>query len=78
VASVPSGGSAPAHLRNAFIDLIEDETQGDDACRLAGQLLNCTDVLPFEYCEMLGLPAGSTFARAAQQVRATLGCVGLA
>jgi hypothetical protein len=72
----PSSGSAPAHLRNAFIDLIEEDTQGEAACRLAAQLAECTDVLPLEYCEMLGLEAGSTFAQAAQRVRTTLGCVG--
>ena len=72
----PPSGSAPAHLRNAFIDLIEEDTQGDAACRLAEQLLECTDVLPVEYCEMLGLETGSTFAEAARKVRVRLGCVG--
>jgi hypothetical protein len=76
VAHEPLRGSAPAHLRNAFIDLIEQDTQGEEACRLAAQLTECTDVLPLEYCEMLGLEAGSTFAQAAQRVRTTLGCVG--
>jgi hypothetical protein len=76
VASEPASGSAPALLRNAFIDLIDDETQGDETCRVAEQLLECTDVLPVEYCEMLGLETGSTFAQAAGKVRVTLGCVG--
>ena len=70
----PSGRSAPAHLRNAFIDVIEDDTRGDAACQLAEQLLECTDPLPVEYCEMLDLPAGSTFGQAARKVRITLGC----
>jgi len=78
VASEPSGGSASAHLRNAFIDLIESEMEGQEACRLAAQLVDCADVLPVEYCEMLDLPAGSTFAQAARMVRVTLGCVGSA
>jgi len=76
VASQPPSGSAPARLRNAFIELIDDDTQGDQACRIAQQLLECTDLLPVEYCEMLGLDPGSTFAQAARKVRATLGCVG--
>jgi hypothetical protein len=61
-------------LRNAFIDLIEDETRGEEACRLAAQLLDCTDVLPFEYCEMLDLPTDSTFAQAAHKLCISLGC----
>jgi hypothetical protein len=69
-------GSAPAHLRNAFIDLIENDTHGDEACRLAAQLAECSDVLPVEYCEMLGLETGSTFAQAADKLRLALGCVG--
>lgn len=71
----PSRGPAPAHLRNAFIDLIEDEAHGESACQLAAQLMTCVDPLPFEYCEMLDLPVGSTFAQAAHKVRATLGCI---
>src|SRR5579859_2147181 len=56
------GGSAPARLRNAFLELIENDARGEHACRLAEQLSDCTDVLPFEHCEILELPAGSTFA----------------
>jgi hypothetical protein len=74
VASESDGGSAPAHLRNAFLDLIDDETQGEQACQLAEQLSTCTDVLPLEYCDMLGLPEGSTFGNAARLVRLNLGC----
>jgi hypothetical protein len=66
--------SVPAQLRNAFLALIENDARGEDACRLAAQLGECTDVLPFEHCEMLELPAGSTFAQAAETVRAALGC----
>jgi hypothetical protein len=66
----------PASVRNAFLDLINDETAGQAACDLAAQLLECADELPFEYCEILELPEGSTFAQAAQQIRATLGCEG--
>jgi hypothetical protein len=69
-------GSVAANLRNAFIDLIEDETPGPAACALALQLLGSDDVLPYEYCEMLGVPSGSTFGAAAFKVRADLGCEG--
>jgi hypothetical protein len=72
--SEPASGSVPAALRNAFLDLINDETQGEEACRLADQLTECEDVLPYEYCEMLELPEGSTFAQAAHKVRDMLGC----
>jgi hypothetical protein len=69
-----SGGSVPAQLRNAFLELIENEARGDEACRLAAQLSDCTDVVPFEHCEMLELPVGSTFAEAAASLRTSLGC----
>jgi hypothetical protein len=61
-------------VRNAFLDLINDDTQGAAACELAARLLECDDVLPYEYCEMLDLPAGTTFGVAAERVRAGLGC----
>ena len=70
----PAKGSVPASVRNAFLDLINDETEGQAACDLAAQLLDCTDELPFEYCEILELPQGTTFAQAARHIRATLGC----
>jgi hypothetical protein len=69
-----SGRSVPASVRNAFLDVINDETQGAEACGLAAQLTDCTDVLPYEYCEILELPAGSTFGQAARKVQASLGC----
>jgi hypothetical protein len=68
------GGSVPAHLRNAFLELIEEDRQGAAACELAAQLVQCTDVLPYEYCDMLGLSPGCTFGQAALRFRATLGC----
>jgi hypothetical protein len=61
-------------VRNAFLDLINDETRGDEACRLVEQVSTCTDVLPYEYCEMLELPEGATFAEAAARVRLNLDC----
>lgn len=38
--------------------------------RLTGLLWNCTDLLPGGYCAMLGIPTGSSYARAARLVRA--------
>jgi hypothetical protein len=72
--SEPAGAYVPATVRNAFLDLIEDETPGEDACRLASQLMTCMDVLPYEYCDVLELPEGSTFAEAAHKLRGVLGC----
>jgi len=72
--SETGGGAAPAHLRNAFLELIESDARGPAACELAEQLSACTDVLPVEYGEILGLPAGSTFAQAAATLRAALDC----
>jgi hypothetical protein len=74
VTAEPGAGSVPARLRNAFIDLLEDETQGDEACQLLKQLVASTDTLPQEYCDMLELPEGSTFGEAARRVQAQLGC----
>ena len=39
---------------------------------LTGQLWNCTDTVPGETCELLGLPRGSSYAQAARALRATL------
>jgi hypothetical protein len=71
----PGAGSVPPRLRNAFIDLLEDETQGgEEACQLLRQLVASTDTLPQEYCDMLELPEGSTFGDAARRLQAQLGC----
>jgi hypothetical protein len=74
VASDPSSGSAPAHLRNAFLELIDADGHCDAACQLAAQLAACTDPLPYEYCDMLGLTPGCTFGQAAERFRDMLGC----
>ena len=74
VTAEPGAGSVPARLRNAFIDLLEDEIHGEEACHLLRQLVGSTDTLPQEYCDMLDLPEGSTFGEAARRVQAQLGC----
>jgi hypothetical protein len=66
--------SVSASVRNAFLDLINDDSQGEAACELAAKLVDCADVLPFEYCEILAVPQGTTFGAAAEHIRATLGC----
>ena len=40
---------------------------------LLGQLWNCTDVLPVDYCEILDIKQGSSFARAVRFLRANAG-----
>ena len=37
---------------------------------LLGQLWNCTDVLPADYCEILGIKHGSSFAQAVRFIKA--------
>ena len=37
---------------------------------LAGQLWQCTDILPGHVCDDLGIPLGSTYAQAARHIRA--------
>jgi hypothetical protein len=39
---------------------------------LLGQLWNSTDVLPGDYCEMLELQEGSTFAQAVRKIAAEI------
>jgi hypothetical protein len=75
------GGHAPGHLRTMFCEYLErgevpvDELYdpadaGDDPERwLTGQLWDCTDILPSEYCSLLALRSGSTYAMAARQKR---------
>ena len=69
------GGHAPGHLRDAFAEAVETEraVELDGIMRsphwLAGQLWNCTDVMPSALCKDLDLPRGSTYARGARQAR---------
>lgn len=49
-----------------------DAGDGDRARWLLGQLWHCKDVMPSEYCEMLDLPRGSSFARAARRLKRDL------
>ena len=51
--------------QRVFLDWILDFEAVDDATALLSMLVSCDDVLPDEYCQSLGLPAGSTFAETA-------------
>ena len=71
------GGHAPGHLRDAFIEWLCSSERGDTTevggerrplRWLIGQLWNCSDVMPSEYCEELELPQGSTYAQAVRSI----------
>jgi len=73
------GGHTPGHLREAFIDFVEegeintdsfDDPSQAELSYVTGQLWNCTDVMPGDVCDYLDLPHGSTFARGARELRA--------
>jgi excisionase family DNA binding protein len=59
-------GHAPDHIREAFLESIEN---GAPDPVLAGRLWNCTDTMPGNYCEDLGLSPGCTYAQAARVVK---------
>jgi hypothetical protein len=47
-------------------------TLRERATWLTGQLWNCSDILGGEYCQLLDLPLGSTYARAVRKLRQDL------
>ncbi|MBA7632945.1 hypothetical protein ES703_40501 [subsurface metagenome] len=73
------GGHAPGHLRDAFLQYLDQGSDSDTVTVgeservvslrwLIGQLWNCTDILPHEYCAMLELRQGSTYAKAVRKI----------
>lgn len=75
------GGHAPEHLREALLHYLDEDSDSDmvtvgyDECAMPlrwviGQLWNCTDVLPNDYCEIVDLAPGSTYAQAVRQMAA--------
>ena len=73
------GGHAPGHLREGYIELVEDrfgrpakdslvEVDGEskDLRWFTGQLWNCTDIVPSDTCDLLDIRSGSSFAQAAR------------
>lgn len=75
------GGHAPGHLRDALLEYLNEGSDLDTVVVgeeerivplrwLVGQLWNCTDVLPQEYCAMLGIRQSSTYAKAVRRIAA--------
>ncbi len=73
------GGHAPGHLRDAFCEYFAEGSDTDAVVVgeheqvmplrwLIGQLWNCTDILPSEYCTVLDLLQGSTYAMAVRNL----------
>lgn len=69
---VGTDGRAPRELRQAFSELVLDgaATAGDApaGAELARRLLTCTTSLPAAVIDALGLPPGSSYALAAEQL----------
>ena len=70
------GGHSPQHLRD---ELVEHVTRppGQDNSRIPikksiGQLWNCSDVVPREWAEELGVLPGSTYAQSVRRMSQTL------
>ncbi len=79
-ARVRGRGPVPAHLKEAFDAWVDGGWRGEDVpvgslgwTRPVGSVLRslagCEDPFPPERCELLDLPAGSTYADAAEEVR---------
>ena len=73
------GGHAPGHLRDALVEWLDTDSESDTIVVgeqeravslrwLIGQLWNCTDILPHEYCATLELRQGSTYAQAVRKI----------
>lgn len=69
VSSIIYEGHAPGAVRDAFLDGVDHMFETGLTTRklilLCRQLRECTDVLPGVTCEMLEIPAGSTYGQAA-------------
>lgn len=71
----------PNHLRDALqgyldsddsaADFVVEDDNGEQRSLawLLGQLWHCTDVAPWDLCDLLGLPRGSTYAQAVRQLK---------
>jgi hypothetical protein len=72
-------GHAPGHLRNPFLDAVEELPRGYRGSDLlplraaAGRLWNCTDVFPGHACDILGIERGSSYAQAARHLIRSIG-----
>lgn len=56
-----------AELTDEVFENDEGETVAVD--KLIGRVYHCTDVLPSDYCALLDLPQGSTYAKAARALK---------
>jgi hypothetical protein len=65
-------GRAPGHLRDRFIELIEEREFTPELTALTGQLWNCTDIVPGSVCDWLDQPVGSTYAQLVRHVRSVM------
>ena len=77
------GGHASGHLRDALLEYLNEGSDLNTVVVgeqkrivplrwLVGQLWNCTDVLPQEYCAMLDIRQGSTYAKAVRMIAAEM------
>lgn len=64
------GGGAPPALRDRFLKAFAADDYA--ALRsLCADLRHCTDILPSKMCAALGLPRGTTYAKAARTIVAS-------
>jgi len=63
---LPGFGASPA-LRDRFLKAL-DADDYSSLRSLSVDLRSCTDVLPSSVCVTLGLPRGSTYAKAAKTI----------
>ena len=65
------GGHAPGYLRDALIEYVGNDGQDDGPIpikKLVGLLWNCTDVVPREWAEELGVLQGSSYAQSVRHL----------
>jgi hypothetical protein len=66
----PSGDRASPELRDRFLEAFAADDYA--ALRsLCADLRHCADILPSKMCAALGLPRGSTYAKAARTIVAS-------
>lgn len=75
--TIPKGGHALGDPREAFHVFVENGVDAD-AITIGGEtrsrawlfavLSRCSDLMPRDYCDDLGLPQGSTYAQAVQHL----------
>jgi hypothetical protein len=61
-------GHNPGHLRDRFVELVEEREFSSELTAVAGKLWNCTDIVPGSVCCSLDEPVGSTYAQLARHL----------